>query len=184
MFNSESHMEKEEYVYKNVEIHVVTGDITEQRVDAVVNPANSLMVMGGGVAGAIKRAGGKEIEEEAVKQAPVPVGKAIVTKAGKLAAKHVIHTPTMKKPAMHIDKENVKLAMKAALESANQLRIKSVAFPGLGTGVGGLKKEEAAKIMMHELKKHIDNGTTLEKIVFVGFSEDMTNAFVKALRDF
>lgn len=79
-----------DYSYKNVKISVITGDITRLEVDAIVNPANSMLIMGGGVAGAIKRVGGKEIEDEALKYAPVPVGKAIATKAGKLKAKYVI----------------------------------------------------------------------------------------------
>jgi len=88
-----------ERTYKGVRIVVLTGDITKQEVDAIVNPANSMLVMGGGVAGAIKRVGGKEIEDESVKHAPVPVGEAVATGAGRLKAKYVIHAPTMERPA-------------------------------------------------------------------------------------
>jgi len=139
-----------EYSYKNAKVSIITGDITRLEVDAIVNPANSMLIMGGGVAGAIKRVGGKEIEDEALKSAPVPVGKAIATNAGKLKAKYVIHAPTMEKPAMQTTADNVKLAMKGALNCAENLGIKSVAFPGMGTGVGGLSLEEASKTMVKQ----------------------------------
>ena len=167
--------------YKGVEIVVITGDITKEKVDAIVNPANSWLIMGGGVAGAIKRIGGKEIEEEAVKHAPLPVGKAVATDSGKLRAKYVIHAPTMERPAMRIGIENVKLAVRAALECANELKLKSVAFPGMGTGVGSVGLEEAAEAMVEESKKHLDEGTSLKRIVFVGFRDDLTQAFLAAI---
>jgi O-acetyl-ADP-ribose deacetylase (regulator of RNase III) len=169
--------------YRGVEIVAITGDITEQKVDAIINPANSWLVMGGGVAGAIKRIGGEEIEEEAVKHAPIPVGKAVATGAGKLRAKYLIHAPTMERPAMRIAIENVRLAVKAALECADELKLKSVAFPGMGTGVGGLALEEAAKAMIDETRKHVEKGTHLKRIVFVGFTQDLTQAFSKAINN-
>ena len=169
--------------YKGIEIVALTGDITEQEVEAIVNPANSWLVMGGGVAGAIKRAGGKIIEEEAVKYAPIPVGKAIVTGAGKLKTRHVIHSPTMKRPAMHIAAENVRLAVRAALECVEELKLNSVAFPGMGTGVGSLGLEEAAKVMIKEIKEHVDAGTCLRRIVLVGFRDDLTSAFSTAVSE-
>jgi len=171
-----------EQLYKGVKIIVAKGDITKLEADAIVNAANSMLIMGGGVAGAILRAGGREIQEEALKYAPVPVGKAVATKAGKLKAKYVIHAPTMERPAMRIRKENVQLATRGALECAEQLKIGSVAFPGMGTGVGGLKPKEAAQVMTQEIKKHIDKGTTLKQIILVGFTEDLTRAFQKALK--
>ena len=171
-----------ERAYKGVSIRVVREDITLQTVDAIVNPANSQMIMGGGVAGAIKRTGGKEIEEEAVRHAPVPVGKAEATKAGRLNAKYIIHTPTMRRPTMRITKENVRLAMKAALENVEKLKAKSVAFPGLGTGVGGVDIKAAANIMLQELKTHISGGTSLQSVIFVGFTEKSAEAFRDALK--
>jgi len=171
-----------EHSYKGVKILVEKGDITKQEVDAIVNAANSMLIMGGGVAGAILRTGGIEIQEEALKLAPVPVGKAVATKAGRLKAKYVIHAPTMERPAMRIPKENVQAATKGALECAEQLKIGSVAFPGMGTGVGGLRLEEAAEVMVQEIKSCIDKGTTLKQITLVGFTEDLTLAFQNALR--
>jgi len=126
---------------------VVEGDITKARVDAIVNPANSLLVMGGGVAGAIKRAGGPEIEEEARRMAPVPVGRAVSTGAGRLPAKYVIHAPTMERPAMRIPLENAVKATRAALEEAKRLGVESIAFPAMGAGVGGLSVRDVAREM-------------------------------------
>jgi len=172
-----------ECTYKGVRIVILTGDITKQEVDAIVNPANSLLIMGGGVAGAIRRAGGNEIEDEAVKHAPVPVGEAVATGAGKLKAKYVIHAPTMERPAMRIGERNVGLSVMGALKCAEGLKIRSVAFPGMGTGVGGLSLEEAAKAMVIEVKKHIDKRTTLKQIFFIGFGEDLTHAFERAVKE-
>lgn len=169
--------------YRGVKVTITTGDITKQKVDAIVNPANSQLIMGGGVAGAIRRTGGKEIEDEAVEKAPVPVGKAVATGAGRLKAKYVIHAPTMQRPAMRIDAENINSAMKGALECAERLRIRSIAFPGMGTGVGGLQIEEAAAIMIEEVKAHIDRGTPLNEVVFVGFRDELTLAFEGIARE-
>lgn len=169
--------------YKGVGITILTGDITKQEVDAIVNPANSWLIMGGGVTGAIRRVGGKGIEDEAVKHAPVPVGEAVATGAGRLKAKYVIHAPTMERPAMRIGERNVGLSVGGALECAEGLEIRSVAFPGMGTGVGGLSLEEAVRAMVNEVKEHIDKGTTLKQIVFIGFKEDLTHAFERAVND-
>ncbi len=174
-------MTRFECSYKYVKIIVEKGDITKLEVDAIVNAANSMLIMGGGVAGAILRAGGREIQEEAMKYAPIPVGKAVATKAGKLKAKYVIHAPTMKRPAMRIRKENVQQATKGALECAEQLKVDSVAFPGMGTGVGGLNLNEAAQVMVQEVKSFIDKGTALKQIIFVGFTQDLAQAFETAL---
>jgi len=170
-----------EHTYKDVKIRVVTGDLTKQKVDAIVNPANSQMFMGGGVAGAIKRAGGAEIEAEALNKAPVPVGEATATKAGRLPVKFVIHTPTMTRPPIHINKENVKLAMQSALKCAQRLKIRSLAFPGLGTGVGGISMRTAANVMMLQLKQHIDKSTMLTDVIFVGYRDEATREFENAL---
>jgi len=133
--------------------------------------------MGGGVAGAILRTGGKEIQEEASRKAPVPIGGAVATTAGKLKAKYVIHAPTMELPAMSTSMLKVRLATRGALECARQLRTASIAFPGMGTGVGGLSVEEAAKVMVEEIKSHVESGTPLKKIMLVGFGFDLTKAF-------
>ena len=172
-----------ETIYKNVRIRVIEGDITELDVDAIVNPANSLMLMGGGVAGAIKRKGGIEIEEEARRHAPVPVGEAIATTAGKLKAKYVIHAPTMERPAMRIGLENVEKATRAALLLADKLGLASIAFPGMGTGVGGVPYYDAAKKILEVVKEYIDNGTKLRGIILVAWGKEAYEEFKRALKD-
>ncbi|TDA25819.1 MAG: macro domain-containing protein [Archaeoglobi archaeon] len=168
-------------VYRGVEIEVMHGDITKLEVEAIVNAANTHLIMGGGVAGAIKRAGGKEIEEEAVRQGPIKIGSAIATSAGRLKAKYVIHSPTMELD-FKTDEEKVRLAMIAALRKAEELKVKSIAFPALGTGVGGLPKDLAAKIMIEELKKHLDSGrSSLKRVVFADINADQVGFFRKEL---
>lgn len=167
-------------LYKGVEIEALHGDITKLEVDAIVNAANTHLLMGGGVAGAIKRAGGKEIEEEAVKQGPIKIGSAIATSAGKLKAKFVIHSPTMELD-FKTDEKKVRLAMIAALKKAEELNVRSIAFPALGTGVGGLPKDLAARIMVEELKRHIESGTKLKKVILVDINADQVEFFKKEL---
>lgn len=162
--------------YRGVEVSTYLGDITKLEVDAIVNAANTRLVMGGGVAGAIKRAGGKEIEDEAVKQGPIKIGEAVATTAGKLKARYVIHSPTMEMD-FRTDAEKVRLAMRAALKKAEELGVESIAFPALGTGVGGFPKDKAARIMVEELKAHIDAGSRLKKVILADISEEQVKEF-------
>jgi len=158
-------------------IIIEKGDLTQVKCDVIVNPANSSGYMGGGVAGAIKRVGGAIIEKQAILQAPISVGNAVITIAGNLPCNFVIHAPTMEKPAMHIGLENVKRATYAALKIASEKRLKSIAIPGMGTGVGGVDKKAAAKAMMSIVKDFEDK---FEKIIFV----DRNQLFIDALKQF
>ncbi|QLJ52364.1 MAG: O-acetyl-ADP-ribose deacetylase (regulator of RNase III) [Candidatus Fermentimicrarchaeum limneticum] len=169
--------------YKGVVIRVVKGDITKIEADAIVNPANSFGFMGGGVALAIKRAGGDEIEKEAVGKAPIAIGKAVATTAGKLNAKFVIHAPTMTSPAGETDVEKVKEATIAALRCAEENRAKSVAFPGMGTGVGGLSYEAAAEAMAESIKEFSRKSKTVKEIILIGYGRELADCFVNALKD-
>ena len=130
------------------------GDITKVSCDAIVNPANSRGIMGGGVALAIKRVGGHEIEMEAKLKSPIPVGEACTTSAGRLPCKRVIHAPTMKEPAQKINPENVKKAVMAAFGIAEKESLSQVAMPGMGTGVGGILISVGARIMVKEARGH------------------------------
>ncbi len=159
-------------------IFVEKGDITKIVCDAIVNPANSYGYMGGGVAGVIKRVGGIKIENDAISQAPIAVGEAIATTAGDLPCKYVIHAPTMEQPAMRIGIENVKLATKAALEFALKTKLKSIAIPGMGTGVGGVSKSDAAREMI-KIAKEYEN--KFDKIILIGYNDDLANEFRKYL---
>ncbi|MDI6888877.1 MAG: macro domain-containing protein [Methanocellales archaeon] len=158
-------------------IIVKKGDITKMECDAIVNPANSYGHMGGGVAGAIRREGEVGIEKEAMDKAPIPVGKAIGTKAGKLRCRYVIHSPTMERPVMKIGVENVKKAMRAALSLAKELGIKSIAIPGMGTGVGGVARDEAARVMFKVARQFEKDF----EILFVDHNEKMVEALKKCL---
>lgn len=163
---------------------VKRGDITREQVDAIVNPANSFGSMGGGCAHAIKAAGGNQIEADAISKGPTPVGLAVETGAGKLAARYVIHAPTMENPAESIDKDNVRAATYAALRRAKALGIRTLAFPGMGTGVGGVPKKEAAAAMLAEIRRFVaEEESALESIVLVAFDKEMKNAFEVSLKD-
>lgn len=157
------------------------GDLTTLAVDAIVNPANSYGWMGGGVAGAIKRRGGQEIEDDALRQAPIYIGEAVVTVAGSLPARAVIHAPTMKEPAERTDIKRVRLAMEASLRIADGNRFSSIAVPGMGTGVGRVAPEEAARVMVETARSF--KAKYLKKVVLVGIDDKMVQAFSSALNE-
>lgn len=158
-----------------IEIVIQHGDLTKVNVDAIVNPANSFGVMGGGVAGVIKRIGGTEIEQEAMQKAPIPLGKAVSTTAGTLACRYVIHAPTMEQPAQATDANTVEWATRAALECAEQLKLSSLAIPGMGTGVGRVPVEEAARTIVETIRSF--SAKHLQRIVLVDIQPEMVSAF-------
>ena len=163
-----------------MKITIIQGDITNLEVDAVVNAANSYGYMGGGGAGAIKRIGGQEIEMEAVSYAPIPIGSAVVTKAGRLKCKHVIHAPTMEQPASLIDVENVKEATRAALECADENGLKRIAIPGMGTGIGGVPMDKAAMTMIEVIVNF--NEKSLQEVILVDRTKEMVDEWNKAFK--
>lgn len=162
-----------------MDIEVLLGSILEVKVDAIVNPANSYGLMGGGVAGFIKRVGGQEIEKEAIEKAPIPIGSAILTTAGKLPFKGVIHAPTMEEPAMETTEEKVRKAVRAALQLADKRGFESIAMPGMGTGVGKLPKDVAGRVMIEEIRNFI--GKNLKRVVLVDLDEQMVEEWKKNL---
>jgi O-acetyl-ADP-ribose deacetylase (regulator of RNase III) len=164
-----------------MEILLARGDIARQDADAIVNAANNRLWMGAGVAGAIKHAGGQEIEREAVAKGPVPIGEAVVTGAGRLKARHVIHAAVMGQD-LRTDADKIRQATQNSLRRADELRLKSIAFPALGTGVGGFSLEECARIMLHVVQGHGAAGSSLERVVFVLYDEPAYQAFERVLR--
>jgi len=174
-----------EVTYRGVRIAALTGDITQQKVDAVVNPANSKGIMGGGAALAMKEAGGEQIEKDAVANAPIRLGKAIATTAGRLPARYVFHAPTMTLPSEKANAKATDQAVSASLRLANQMGVKSVAFPGMGTGVGGVPAEEAAAAMVNAVKFFLDFNVgrpgSLKEIVFVDLNGDVEKALAANL---
>jgi len=162
-----------------MKIIVLKGSIIEVEAEVIVNPANSKGLMGGGVAGIIKSFGGEKIEKEAVEKSPIPLGAALLTTAGRLKFKGVIHAPTMEEPTMPSSKEKVRKATKAALELADEKGFKSIAFPGMGTGVGRVPKSVAAMAMFEEIKGF--KPKSLEKIILVDIDDDMVRAWKEFL---
>ncbi len=148
-----------------ITIEILEGDITKVSTDAMVNAANNHLWMGAGVAGAIKKAGGKEIEEEAVSKGPISVGEVVATGAGKLNTKYIVHAAVMGQD-FRTDAETIRRATKNSLLKADELGLKSIAFPALGTGVGGFSLAECAQIMIGVVREYTGK-TTLEKIIFV-----------------
>jgi O-acetyl-ADP-ribose deacetylase (regulator of RNase III) len=161
---------------------VERGDITDAEVDAIVNAANSELWMGAGVAGAIKRKGGVVIEEEALRQGPIEVGEAVLTVAGNLPATHVIHAATMGKD-LKTDPEKIAAATKSTLALAEKHRLTSIAFPALGSGVGGVPPEKSAEVILSTVVEHVKTGSsTLQKILFVVYQDEAYKAFTDALK--
>jgi O-acetyl-ADP-ribose deacetylase (regulator of RNase III) len=161
-----------------MELEVVEGDITELEVDAIANAANNELWMGAGVAGAIKRAGGQEIEQEAIAQAPIEVGQAVATGAGSLKARHVVHAAVMGQD-LQTSAELVSQATRRTLEVADELGARSLAMPAFGTGVGGFPIERCAELMITEARAF--EPANLERVVFAVFGHDAEHAFRQAV---
>jgi O-acetyl-ADP-ribose deacetylase (regulator of RNase III) len=161
-----------------MELQVVEGDITELDVDAVANAANNELWMGAGVAGAIKRAGGVEIEQEAVAQAPIALGQAVATGAGNLRAKHVVHAAVMGQD-LQTSAELISQATRRTLEVADELGSHSLAMPAFGTGVGGFPIGQCAELMVTEARAF--EPANLERVVFAVFGHDAEQAFRAAV---
>jgi O-acetyl-ADP-ribose deacetylase (regulator of RNase III) len=166
----------------NTTFSIVRGDITEAEVDAIVNAANAGLSMGTGVAGAIKRKGGTVIEEEAVRQGPIEPGEAVLTVAGNLPATHVIHAATMGDD-LKADPEKVMAATRSSLALAEKHKLSSIAFPALGSGVGGVPPAQSAEAMVSTIVEHVRKGkTSLQKVDFVLYQDEAFKAFSDALR--
>ncbi len=159
-------------------LSVVEGDITALAVDAIVNAANNQLWMGSGVAGAIKRAGGDEIEREAVASGPIAVGEAVVTSAGSLKARYVIHGAVMG-PDLQTNAELIKRTTLRCLEVADGLGVTSLALPALGTGVGGFPLDECARIMVTAAREF--ETASLERVIFAVFGPLAEQVFAAAV---
>ena len=162
------------------EFEVIEGDIAALEVDAIANAANDQLWMGAGVAGAIKRAGGQEIEREAVALGPIPVGEAVATGAGRLPARHVIHGAVMGQD-LTTNADLVARTTRRCLEVADGLRARSLALPAFGTGVGGFPLDECARLMVAEVRAF--EPSSLERVVFAVFGSEAERAFRSAVED-
>ena len=163
-------------------IVVIQGDLTEMDTDAIVNAANNDLQLGGGVAGAIRRKGGPQIQKECDEAGPVPVGGAAITSGGNLKARWVIHAASMQ-----LGGQTTARALQAStahsLRIAAQKGLKTIAFPAVGTGIAGFPMRECAEIMLREAIKHLEGATSLEKIFFVLFDKEAFTTFEAVLRE-
>ncbi|HEV2178106.1 MAG TPA: macro domain-containing protein [Terriglobia bacterium] len=162
-------------------IFFLKGDITDMAVDAIVNAANNDLILGAGVAGAIRRKGGPAVERDCERIGSIPLGEAAATTGGNLKALYVIHAASMRLGG-GTTAESLRLAVKNTLLCAEGKTIKSIAFPAIGTGVAGFPMDECARIMIHEVLEHVKLRTSLEKIYFVLYDDDALNVFQETYR--
>lgn len=174
---------------KETVIEVVKGDITKQNVDAVVNAANSSLLGGGGVDGAIHRAGGPALLEECrqirAQQGGCPTGEAVLTTGGNLPAKYVIHTVG---PVWHGGRDNepqlLASCYRNSLRIAAEQQLQSIAFPNISTGVYGYLKEAAAEVAVQAVKSYLqEQETSLQRVVFVCFEDENYSLYESILND-
>jgi len=162
-------------------IAIQQGDLTEMDVDAIVNAANNDLQLGGGVAGAIRRKGGEEIQRECDEIGSIPLGYAAITGGGKLKARHVIHAASMQLGG-RTTAANLGNSVAHSLRIASERGLKTIAFPAVGTGIAGFPIEECATIMLHEAAQHLKTETSIEKIYFVLFDDHACDVFQRALK--
>ena len=162
------------------EIEVQRADITKLDVDAISNAANTDLRHGGGVAGAIVRAGGPAIQDESDRLAPIGIGEAVATGAGELPARWVIHAATMQLGGP-TSADAIRSATASTLRVADELGARSLGLVAFGTGVGGFPVGDAARIEVEEVRRHLDGASGLERIVFCVFGDDARDAFERAV---
>jgi O-acetyl-ADP-ribose deacetylase len=162
-------------------IVIQQGDLTDMDTDAIVNAANNDLKLGAGVAGAIRRKGGEEIQRECDAIGSIPVGYAAITGGGKLKARHVIHAASMQLGG-RTTAANLHTSVAHSLRIASERGLKSIAFPAVGTGIAGFSMEECATILLHEAAEHLKGETSLEKIYVVLFDDQACDVFTRAWR--
>jgi O-acetyl-ADP-ribose deacetylase len=161
-------------------IDVLEGDITTLEVDAIANAANTRLLHGGGVAAAIARAGGPAIDEQSRAAAPIGLGDAVATSGGEMPCRWVIHAATMELGGP-TSAEVIRRATASTLARADELGARSLALVAFGTGVGGFPLEDAARIEVEEVRRHLDSGSQLERVVFAVHGEPARAAFQAAV---
>ena len=161
-------------------VEVLEVDITELEVDAIANAANTQLRHGGGVAAAISRAGGPEVQRESDERAPIGLGEAVETTAGDLPARWVIHAATMELGGP-TSAGIIRRATASTLRKADELGARSLALVAFGTGVGGFPLDEAARIEVEEARRYLEGGGQLERVVFAVRGSEAREAFERAL---
>jgi O-acetyl-ADP-ribose deacetylase (regulator of RNase III) len=175
----ERHLER---VLGDVVVRTYVGDITELAVDVIVNAANSDLWMGSGVAGAIKRRGGEDIEQEAMSLGPIRPGESVITSGGNLQAHHVIHCAGMA-PGRKATFWNVASSVQSALSIASEHSIRSIAFPAIRAGVGGLSESESAKAIVTSILNYSKAAKSVKEITLVGLNKYTCDCFDQAFEN-
>jgi O-acetyl-ADP-ribose deacetylase len=171
-----------EFLVQNTTLKLLVGDITQQTTDAIVNAANSLLIHGGGVAGAIVRKGGMSIQLESLKKAPVPIGQAVITGAGKLKCKYIIHAVG---PRMGEGDEDQKLknATNNCLRIAEENKLSSIAFCAISTGIFGYPMDRCAQIMLSNTFNYLKGRTGLKEVLFCLNDQTAYDIFSNTLKN-
>jgi O-acetyl-ADP-ribose deacetylase (regulator of RNase III) len=156
------------------------GDLTDADVDAIVNAANNDLMLGGGVAGAIRVKGGPAIQQECDRIGPIALGEAAITGAGRLRARHVIHAASMRL-GESTSEANLRAATRNSLKRGNENSLKTIAFPAIGTGIAGFPIERCAQVMLEEVRAHLGGPTTLERVEFVLLDRPTFEVFERKL---
>ena len=162
-------------------IVIKQGDLTLQDADAIVNAANNDLQLGGGVAGAIRRAGGPSIQAECNRIGPITVGEAAITGGGNLKARYVIHAASMRLGGATTEKA-LRSSTRACLLLAGGKGLKSIAFPAVGTGIAGFPMRRCAEIMIEEARTHLEGETSLEEVRFVLYDAHACETFSEVYR--
>ncbi len=162
-------------------LELIVEDITELSTDAIVNAANASLVLGGGVAGAIRKRGGSKIQEECNRVGGTVVGGAVITSGGDLVAKYVIHAVGPRFGDEHAD-EKLKEATLNSLILADKYHLNSIAFPAISTGIFGFPKDRCATIMLSTTIAYLDGPTRLKRVVFCLYDKVTCKIFEQKLR--
>ena len=170
-----------EILVKNSKIKLVQGDITESETDAIVNAANAQLILGGGVAGAIRKKGGPAIQEECNKIGDTFVGGAVITTGGNLKAKYVIHAVGPRMGEGNED-EKLKNATLNSLKLMDEHRLKTIAFPAISTGIFGYPIDRCSKIMISTAKEYLSGNTQIEEVIFCLYTTSDFDIFFKELK--
>ncbi len=154
------------------------GDLAAAKVDAIVNAANSDLILGGGVAGAIRARGGPSIQEECERLGPIRIGEAAITGGGNLPAHHVIHAASMKLGGL-TNERGLRESTRNSLLRAHENRLESIAFPAIGTGIAGFPMQRCAEVMLEEIRAHLESESTLKRVEIVLFDAPALAVFAR-----
>jgi O-acetyl-ADP-ribose deacetylase (regulator of RNase III) len=163
-------------------IHLSVGDLTESDTDAIVNAANNDLILGGGVAGAIRRKGGEAIQRECDAIGSIPIGGAAITGGGNLKARYVIHAASMQLGGASTA-QALRTSTAHSLRIASEKKLTSIAFPAIGTGIAGFPLRECAEIMLRETVKHLSSATSLKRVDFVLYDAAALKVFEEVFRE-